>query len=100
LAFYTGNLFPADYHNDLLVALHGSWNRSRPSGYKIIRVQIGNKGEAQIKEDFVTGWIRPGETHKGVWMGRPVDVIVGPEGAVYISDDAAGVVYRVAPAKT
>ena len=99
LAYYSGNLFPEDYRGDLLVALHGSWNRSRPSGYKVIRVQVGEKGEAQIKEDFVTGWIRPGETHKGEWMGRPVDVVVGPEGAVYISDDAAGVVYRVAPAK-
>jgi glucose/arabinose dehydrogenase len=99
LAYYNGTLFPSDYKGDLLVALHGSWNRSRPSGYKVIRVQVGDKGEAQIKEDFVTGWIRPGETRKGVWMGRPVDVIVGPEGAVYISDDAAGVVYRVAPSK-
>jgi len=97
LAFYTGTLFPSDYHNDLLVALHGSWNRSRPTGYKVIRVQIGKQGEAQIKEDFVTGFIKPGETHKGEWMGRPVDVIVGPEGAVYISDDAAGVIYRVSP---
>jgi glucose/arabinose dehydrogenase len=99
LAYYSGDLFPADYRGDLLVALHGSWNRSRPSGYKVIRVQVGDKGEAQIKEDFVTGWIKPGETHKGIWMGRPVDVIVGAEGAVYISDDAAGVVYRVAPSK-
>jgi glucose/arabinose dehydrogenase len=97
LAFYTGTLFPSDYHNDLLVALHGSWNRSRPTGYKVIRVQIGKQGEAQIKEDFVTGFIKPGETHKGEWMGRPVDVIIGPEGAVYISDDAAGVIYRVTP---
>lgn len=99
MAFYTGNLFPEDYRGDLLVALHGSWNRSRPTGYRVIRVQIGKSGEAQIKEDFISGWIHPGETHKGVWMGRPVDVVVGPEGAVYISDDAAGVIYRVVPAK-
>jgi glucose/arabinose dehydrogenase len=98
LAYYSGNLFPEDYRGDLLVALHGSWNRSRPTGYKVIRVQVGEKGEAQIKEDFVTGWINLGETHKGEWMGRPVDVVVGPEGAVYISDDATGVIYRVAPA--
>ena len=63
------------------------------------RPQCGREspGEAQIKEDFVTGFIKPGETHKGEWMGRQVDVIVGPEGAVYISDDAAGVIYRVSP---
>jgi glucose/arabinose dehydrogenase len=95
LAFYTGNMFPKDWSGDLLVALHGSWNRSRPTGYRVMRVQIANNGTAQIKEDFISGWIRPGETHKGVWMGRPVDVAVGPEGAVYISDDAAGVIYRV-----
>ncbi len=99
LAYYTGTLFPEDYRGDLLVALHGSWNRSRPTGYKVIRVQVGDQGAAQIKEDFVTGWIKPGETHKGEWMGRPVDIVVGPEGAVYISDDAAGVIYRVVPAK-
>jgi glucose/arabinose dehydrogenase len=97
LAFYTGTQFPQRYRNGVFVALHGSWNRSRPTGYKVIRVQIGRQGEAQIKEDFVTGFIKPGETHKGEWMGRPVDVIVGPEGAVYISDDAAGVIYRVSP---
>ncbi len=95
LAFYTGSMFPKDWNGDLLVALHGSWNRSRPTGYRVMRVQIASNGAAQIKEDFISGWIRPGETHKGVWMGRPVDVAVGPEGAVYISDDAAGVIYRV-----
>jgi glucose/arabinose dehydrogenase len=100
LAFYTGNLFPEDYRGDLLVALHGSWNRSRPTGYRVIRVQISKLGEAQIREDFISGWIHPGETQKGVWMGRPVDVVVGPDGAVYISDDAAGVIYRVYPTKS
>jgi glucose/arabinose dehydrogenase len=95
LAFYQGNMFPEEYRGSLFVALHGSWNRSIPTGYKIMRVRIGKEGEAGEKEDFITGWIHPGETHKGVWMGRPVDIVVGPDGAMYISDDAAGVIYRV-----
>ncbi len=88
-------MFPQEYRGDLFVALHGSWNRSIPTGYKIMRVKIDDKGQATEKDDFITGWIHPGETHKGVWMGRPVDVAVGPEGAMYISDDAAGLIYRV-----
>jgi len=95
LAFYSGKAFPPDYQDDLFIALHGSWNRSRPSGYKVIRVKVSDAGELQQKEDFITGWIHPGETRKDVWMGRPVDIAVGPDGSMYVSDDAAGVVYRV-----
>ena len=46
-------------------------------------------------EDFITGWIKPGETKKGVWMGRPVGILFGPDGSMYVSDDFAGVIYRV-----
>lgn len=95
LAFYDATMFPEKYRGDLFVALHGSWNRSRPTGYRVIRVVMGDKGAAQQKEDFITGWLRPGETRKGAWMGRPVDVKVGPEGALYVSDDSAGIIYRV-----
>jgi glucose/arabinose dehydrogenase len=96
LLFYDGSMFPADYRGSLFVTFHGSWNRSVPSGYKVIRVRFNDKGEAQgPPEDFISGWIRPGETKKGVWMGRPVGLVVGPDGAMYVSDDSAGVVYRV-----
>lgn len=95
LAFYSGKMFPAEYQGDLFVALHGSWNRSRPTGYKVIRMKVDTNGHPGTKEDFITGWIRPAETRNGVWMGRPVDIAVGPDGAMYISDDAAGVIYRV-----
>ena len=95
LAFYTGTMFPPEYRGDLFVALHGSWNRKTPTGYKVIRVKLNDKGEVQETEDFITGWLRPEETRRGVWMGRPVGLVVGPDGALYISDDSAGVIYRV-----
>jgi glucose/arabinose dehydrogenase len=95
LAFYSGSMFPPEYRGDLFVALHGSWNRKTPTGYKLIRVKLNDKGEPQGTEDFITGWLRPEETRRGVWMGRPVGLVVGPDGALYISDDSAGVIYRV-----
>ncbi len=95
LAFYSGNMFPAEYRGDLFVALHGSWNRSVPTGYKIIRVRMDDKGEPRGVEDFISGWLKPGETKRGVQMGRPVGIAVGPDGAMYVSDDSGGVIYRV-----
>ena len=96
LLFYDGEMFPAEYRGSLFVTFHGSWNRSVPTGYKVVRVKFNDKGEAQgPPEDFISGWIRPGETKKGRWMGRPVGLAVGPDGAMYVTDDSAGVVYRV-----
>lgn len=95
LAFYTGSMFPAEYRGDLFVALHGSWNRSMPTGYKVIRIKLNSKSEPQGVEDFITGWLRPEETRKGAWMGRPVGIVVGPEGAMYVSDDSSGMIYRI-----
>ena len=95
LAFYEGNMFPAEYKGDLFVALHGSWNRHVPTGYKIIRIRMDEKGEPKGVEDFITGWLKPGETKHGVWMGRPVGIVFAADGSMYISDDAAGLIYRV-----
>jgi glucose/arabinose dehydrogenase len=96
LLLYTANMFPAEYRNNIFIAFHGSWNRRIPTGYKVVRVKMDDNGQPQgPPEDFITGWLRPGETRKGVWMGRPVGLAVGPEGAMYASDDSAGVVYRV-----
>jgi len=90
LTFYTGDRFPADYQGDLFVALHGSWNRSVPIGYKVVRVPIDGTAAGPV-QDFATGWLVDEENS---W-GRPVDVITGADGALYISDDGAGVIYRV-----
>jgi glucose/arabinose dehydrogenase len=100
LAFYQGTQFPVEYRNNIFVAFHGSWNRSVPTGYKIVRVKLDDKGQSQGgAEDFITGWLAPGETAKGRWMGRPVGVVFGGDGSMYLSDDSAGVIYRITYAK-
>lgn len=90
LAFYTGSQFPEVYRGDLFVAFHGSWNRSVPTGYKLVRIpmQDGQPGPVQ---DFATGWLLP----NGTSWGRPVDVITGSDGSLYLSDDAGGKIYRI-----
>ncbi len=95
LAFASGTMFPAEYRTDLFVALHGSWNRSVPTGYKVIRVRMNDKGEPAGVEDFITGWLRPGETRKGASMGRPAGIVFAADGSMYVSDDAGGTIYRV-----
>ena len=82
--------WPAEYRDDLLVAYHGSWNRTNPTGYKLIRVKLNADGNYLGTEDFITGWL----TSSGA-LGRPVDLKFGPDGALYISDDKAGLIYRV-----
>jgi glucose/arabinose dehydrogenase len=89
LRFYDGEQFPKEYQGDLFVAFHGSWNRSVPTGYKVVRIPMKN-GEAGPVQDFATGWL----VDNGNW-GRPVDVLVGSDGALYVSDDSAGNVYRI-----
>jgi glucose/arabinose dehydrogenase len=83
--------FPLAYHGDLLVAFHGSWNRSVPTGDKVVRVHIANNLPVSA-EDFITGFSLAG----GARWGRPVDVAVTADGAVLISDDVNGAIYRVA----
>ncbi|HSR88935.1 MAG TPA: PQQ-dependent sugar dehydrogenase [Candidatus Udaeobacter sp.] len=91
LAFVPANAgWPAEYKNDLVVAFHGSWNRSVPTGYKVIIYHLDGEGNALSLSNFVTGWINGKEA-----SGRPVDIIFGKDGKMYISDDKAGVVYQV-----
>lgn len=92
LAFIPANRWPADWENDLLVAYHGSWNRSEPTGYKIVKFKVDKNGRLAEVGDFVTGWLS--ENKKKVY-GRPVDLKFGPDGSLYISDDAAGIIYSV-----
>jgi glucose/arabinose dehydrogenase len=90
LTFYDGTQFPAEYAGDLYVAFHGSWNRSEPTGYKVVRIEI-EAGQAGQVYDFAAGWLRA----DGSRWGRPVDVTVGPDGSLYVSDDEGGVIYRI-----
>jgi glucose/arabinose dehydrogenase len=90
LAFYTGEQFPADYRGDLFVAFHGSWNRTEPTGYKVVRIPMRDGQPTGEVQDFITGWLQGGDD----W-GRPVDVQVAPDGGLYISDDGADRIYRV-----
>ena len=82
--------FPADYRSDAVVAFHGSWNRTQPTGAKVVRVHIEN-GLPSGVEDFVTGWQRD----DGTRWGRPVGLLVYRDGSLLISDDASGTIYRV-----
>ncbi|HEU5438171.1 MAG TPA: PQQ-dependent sugar dehydrogenase [Ktedonobacterales bacterium] len=90
LAFYRQGPFPAQYHG-VFVAFHGSWNRSVPTGYKVVFVPLDANGTvAGPPRDVVTGWLQGNQA-----SGRPVGVTVGPDGALYVSDDKASLVYRI-----
>ena len=84
------NSWRSEYRNDLLIAYHGSWNRTVPTGYKIVRAKLDAQGNYEAIEDFITGWLAEGGA-----LGRPVDLLFGPDGSLYISDDKAGVIYRI-----
>jgi glucose/arabinose dehydrogenase len=89
ITFYTGTQFPAEYHGSAFVAYRGSWNRTVPTGYKVVVVRFRD-GKPVSVEDFVTGWLEGASA----W-GRPVDVITGRDGALYVSDQGAGRIYRI-----
>lgn len=91
LKFYTGNMFPEEYHGDIFIAEHGSWNRSKKIGYRITRVKIENNKSVGY-EPFIYGWLN--EEEQEAW-GRPVDILILKDGSMLISDDMANVVYRV-----
>lgn len=90
LAFFPRQGWPQEFWDDLLVAYHGSWNRSEPTGYKIIRYKLDEDGNLLGAEDFISGWLTPDGA-----LGRPVDILISPDGILYISDDHAGVIYKV-----
>ena len=117
MRFYTGSMFPKEYRNDIFIAQHGSWNRTIPDGYDVVRVRLdGDKVVSQ--EVFATGWLGPApkredpnksyttradesadKSNEGgkrlqAW-GRPVDVLVMPDGALLVSDDSADAIYRI-----
>ncbi|WP_442794037.1 PQQ-dependent sugar dehydrogenase [Paraburkholderia sp. HD33-4] len=91
MRFYDGPMFPADYRNNIFIAEHGSWNRSKKVGYRVVRVITDPDGSHARQQVFAEGWLQPGES---VW-GRPADVLPLPDGSLLISDDTAGAIYRV-----
>ncbi len=108
LAFVSNSKWPKEWQNNLLVAYHGSWNRSEPTGYKIVRFKVDKNGKVSKIEDFISGWLQtsPDLSDRGSSifvnknrdnqiLGRPVDLKFGPDGALYVSDDASGVIYKV-----
>lgn len=90
MRFYTGQMFPEGYYKHLLVAEHGSWNRSQPVGYQISLLRFSS-GSPFIEQPFITGWLTP----SGEVLGRPVDILQMPDGSILISDDKLGAIYRV-----
>lgn len=92
LRFYNGTAFPAEYRGDAFVTLHGSWNRNPPNGYRVARLSFSAAGEPVGYEDFLTGFLYDGNKV----FGRPAGLAVLPDGALLVSDDFNGVVYRVA----
>jgi glucose/arabinose dehydrogenase len=95
MRFYTGTMFPAEYRNQIFIARHGSWNRSKKVGYDIMTVSLPKSGQPVAKV-FAEGWLQPGWLGRGEKSGgRPVDVEVMPDGALLVSDDDAGAIYRI-----
>lgn len=89
MRFYTGSMFPESYKNSIILAEHGSWNRSQPQGYRLTFAKI-NGASVEKVEGFVEGWLQG----SSAW-GRPVDVEVLKDGSLLVSDDKAGVIYRI-----
>ena len=92
MAFYTGKQFPAKYQNGFFSAQHGSWNRTKPIGARLLFTSLKADGTADKTEVFAEGWL---DTETGTYRGRPVDVAVAKDGSLFISDDYAGAIYRV-----
>jgi glucose/arabinose dehydrogenase len=91
MTFYEGAQFPPEYRGDIFAAEHGSWNRAKRTGYKVIRAIVKNGAPTGEYEDFATGFVINDTT---VW-GRPVGVTVDKQGALLVSEDASGTIWRI-----
>ena len=91
ITFYAADQFPSEYTGDAFVALHGSWNRAKRTGYKVVRLLMKDGKPTGVYEDFLVGFVADDES---VW-GRPVDVAVTHDGALLVSDDGSGAIWRV-----
>jgi glucose/arabinose dehydrogenase len=95
IVFYTGTQFPAEYRGDAFVALKGSWNRSEPTGYKVVRVPFKDGKPQGFYQNFVTGFWVSGVHRAEVW-GRPAALAIAKDGALLIADDTGGTIWRIA----
>jgi len=91
MKFYTGSQFPAEYKNSILIAEHGSWNRHKYQGARIVRVTVGPDGKNPKQDVFASGWL---EGDQG-YLGRPADIILDKDGSILVADDWAGAIYRI-----
>lgn len=91
MKFYTGKQFPAEYHNNIFLAEHGSWNRHQYQGARIVRIVVDPQGKNAKQEVFASGWIKG----KQDFHGRPADVIVAKDGSLLVADDWAGAIYQI-----
>ena len=99
IVFDNGKMFPEEFRGDAFVALKGSWNRSEPTGYKIVRVPFENGKPTGEYANFITGFWISGEKRAEVW-GRPTDIAQAPDGSLYIVDDTGGTIWRVISQKS
>jgi glucose/arabinose dehydrogenase len=97
MRFYTGKMFPAEYRNNIFIAMHGSWNRSTKQGYNVTRVTFDANGKAKM-QPFLTGFLQDEKADPPMW-GRPVDVLQMRDGSLLVSDDYNGILYRISYAK-
>jgi glucose/arabinose dehydrogenase len=97
LRFYTGKMFPAEYRNNMFIAMHGSWNRTTKQGYNITRVTLDANGTPKM-QPFLTGFLQDEKADPPMW-GRPVDVLQMKDGSLLFSDDYNGILYRISYGK-
>ena len=90
ITFYDNDAFPAKYQNSIFVALHGSWNRTKKSGYTVVFVKLDEEGNYLYQEDFISGWL----SNESAW-GRPVSPFIMNDGSMLVSDDKYNVIYRI-----
>ncbi len=95
MKFYTGNQFPADYANNILIAEHGSWNRHKYQGARIMRVTTDPDGKNIKEQVFASGWL----TGEQSYSGRPADILQAADGSILVADDWAGAIYRISYSK-
>jgi glucose/arabinose dehydrogenase len=91
MKFYTGNQFPAQYKNNIFLAQHGSWNRAKFQGARIMRIVVDPQGKTAKEEVFASGWLAEGNKY----LGRPADILVGRDGSLMVADDWAGAIYQI-----